>query len=62
VKLKAIASSLTPHTASPLQPNGTSAEYVDVYSPLLKYKAPGCPYCNHYSREDEGHVEDFQEF
>jgi hypothetical protein len=27
--------SLTPHKASPLQPNGTFAEYVDVYSPLL---------------------------
>jgi hypothetical protein len=26
---------LTPHKASPLQPNGTFAEYVDVYSPLL---------------------------
>ena len=26
---------LTPHKASPLQPNGTIAEYVDVYSPLL---------------------------
>jgi hypothetical protein len=27
--------SLTPHKASPPQPNGTFAEYVDVYSPLL---------------------------
>jgi hypothetical protein len=26
---------LTPHKASPPQPNGTFAEYVDVYSPLL---------------------------
>jgi hypothetical protein len=26
---------LTPYKASPLQPNGTFAEYVDVYSPLL---------------------------
>jgi hypothetical protein len=26
---------LTPHKASPLKPNGTFAEYVDVYSPLL---------------------------
>jgi hypothetical protein len=26
---------LTPHKASPLQPNGTIVEYVDVYSPLL---------------------------
>jgi hypothetical protein len=26
---------LTPHKASPLQSNGTIAEYVDVYSPLL---------------------------
>jgi hypothetical protein len=26
---------LTPHKASPLQPNGTIAKYVDVYSPLL---------------------------
>jgi hypothetical protein len=27
--------SLTPHKASPPQPNGTFDEYVDVYSPLL---------------------------
>ena len=27
--------SLTPHKASPPQPNRTFAEYVDVYSPLL---------------------------
>jgi hypothetical protein len=27
--------SLAPHTASLLQPNGTFAEYVDAYSPLL---------------------------
>jgi hypothetical protein len=27
--------SLTPHKASPPQPNGTFAEYVNVYSPLL---------------------------
>jgi hypothetical protein len=27
--------SLTPHKASPPQPTGTFAEYVDVYSPLL---------------------------
>jgi hypothetical protein len=27
--------SLTPHKASPPQSNGTFAEYVDVYSPLL---------------------------
>jgi hypothetical protein len=27
--------SLTRHKASPPQPNGTFAEYVDVYSPLL---------------------------
>jgi hypothetical protein len=27
--------SLTPHKACPLQPNGTFADYVDVYSPLL---------------------------
>jgi hypothetical protein len=53
---------LTPHTASPLQPNRTFAEYVDVYSPLLKHQTPGCPYCNHFSREDEGNAEDFQEF
>jgi hypothetical protein len=26
---------LTPHKASPPQPNETFAEYVDVYSPLL---------------------------
>jgi hypothetical protein len=34
---------LTPHKASPLQPNGTIAEYVDVYSPLLYTTTPpGC--------------------
>jgi hypothetical protein len=27
--------SLTPHKASPPQPNGTFAKYIDVYSPLL---------------------------
>jgi hypothetical protein len=26
---------LTPHKASPLQPNEIFAEYIDVYSPLL---------------------------
>ena len=31
---------LTPHKASPLQPNGTIAEYVDVYSPLLYTPTP----------------------
>ena len=30
--------SLTPHKASPPQPNGTFAEYVDVYSSLLYHK------------------------
>jgi hypothetical protein len=54
--------SLTPHIASPLQPNGTFSEYVDVYSPLLKHQTPGCPHCNHCSGEDEGNEEDFQEF
>jgi hypothetical protein len=53
---------LTPHTASPLQSNGTFAEYVDVYSPLLKHQTLGCTYCNHCLGEDEGNVEDFQEF
>jgi hypothetical protein len=33
--LKATALTLTPHKASPPQPNGTFAEYVDMYSPLL---------------------------
>ena len=33
--LLAIALSFTPHKASPPQLNGTIAEYVDVYSPLL---------------------------
>jgi hypothetical protein len=33
--IKATALSLTPHKASPPQPNRTFAEYVDVYSPLL---------------------------
>jgi hypothetical protein len=54
--------SLTPHIASPLQPNGTFAEYVDVYSPLLKHQTLGCPYYNYCSGEDEGNAEDFQEF
>jgi hypothetical protein len=31
---------LTPHKASPLQPNRTSAEYVDVYSPLIYTPTP----------------------
>jgi hypothetical protein len=30
--------SLTPHKASPPQPNGAFAEYVDVYPPLFLYK------------------------
>ena len=54
--------SLTPHKASPLQPNGTFAEYVDVYSSLLYHKTPGCPRCNHCSGEDEAVEGDFQEF
>jgi hypothetical protein len=54
---------LTPHKASPLQLNETIAEYVDVYSPLLYTPNPlGCPHCNHCLGEDEGVVEDFQEF
>jgi hypothetical protein len=51
---------LTLHKASPLQPNGTIAEYVDVYSPLLYTPNPlGCPRCNHCSGEDEVVEEDF---
>jgi hypothetical protein len=51
---------LTPHKASPPQPNRTIAEYVDVYSPLLYItKPPGCPHCNPCSREDEVVVDDF---
>jgi hypothetical protein len=54
---------LTPHKASPLQPNGKIAEYVDVYPLLLYTPNPlGCPCYNHYSGEDEVVVEDFQEF
>jgi hypothetical protein len=34
---------LTPHKASPLQPNGTIVEYVDVYSPLLYTANPKPP-------------------
>jgi hypothetical protein len=40
---KATAINLTPHKASPLQSNEIFAEYVDVYSPLLSHKIPGCP-------------------
>jgi hypothetical protein len=53
---------LTPHKASPLQPNRTFAEYVDVYSPLLYTPtppSPGCPRCNHCLGEDEAVEEDF---
>jgi hypothetical protein len=54
---------LTPHKASPPQPNETIVEYVDVYSPFLYTPNPlGCPHCNHCSGEDEVVVEDFQEF
>jgi hypothetical protein len=37
-EVKTTCFSLTPHKASPPQPNGAFAEYVDVYSPLLSYK------------------------
>jgi hypothetical protein len=53
---------LTPHIASPLQPNSIFVEYVDMYLPLLRHQTLGCPYCNHCSGENEGNVEDFQEF
>jgi hypothetical protein len=57
---------LSPHKASPLQPNRILAEYVDVYSPLLYTPnpppSPGCPHCNHCSGEDEAVEEDIQEF
>jgi hypothetical protein len=54
---------LTPHKDSPLQPNRTIVEYVDVYSPLLYTpNPPGCPRCNHCSGEDEVVEEDIQEF
>jgi hypothetical protein len=46
-QLKATALRLTSHTTSPLQPNVTFAEFVDVYSPLLKHQTLGFPYCNH---------------
>jgi hypothetical protein len=35
--------SYPPHKASPLQPNRTLAEYVDVYSPLLYTLTPPFP-------------------
>jgi hypothetical protein len=53
---------LTPHKASPPQPNGTIAQYVDVYTPLIYNTTPGCLDCNHFSGHDEVVVEDFQEF
>jgi hypothetical protein len=54
---------LTPHKASPLEPNRTIVEYVDVYLPLLYTPNPSsCPYCNHYLGEDEIVVDDLQEF
>jgi hypothetical protein len=53
---------LNPYTTSPLQPNRTFAEYIDVYSPLLKHQTPACPYCNHCLGEDEGNTEDSHEF
>jgi hypothetical protein len=44
-------------------PNGTIAEYIDVYSLLLKNtKTPGFPHCNPCLGEDEVVAEDFQEF
>jgi hypothetical protein len=54
-----------PHKASPLQPNRTLAEYVDVYSPLLYTPtplSPICQHCNHSLGEDEAVEGDFQEF
>jgi hypothetical protein len=44
---------LTPHKASPLQPNGTFAKYVDVYSTCF-HKTPGCLWCNLCSGKEEG--------
>jgi hypothetical protein len=51
---------LTPYEASPLQLNGTIADYVDVYWTFLYTPTPlDCPHCNHCSGEDEVVVEDF---
>jgi hypothetical protein len=53
---------LTPHKASPPQPNGTFAKYVDVYSPLLSQNTR-LPLCNRCLGKGEGSVEtDLQEF
>jgi hypothetical protein len=61
-QIKSNCFSLTPHTTSPLQPNRTFVEYVDVHSPLLKHKTQGCPHFNHCLGEYEGNTEDFKEF
>jgi hypothetical protein len=54
---------LTPHTASPLYPNGTFAEYVDVYSPLLRnHPTPGCPHYTQCLGGEVGNMKDFEEF
>ena len=53
--------SLTPHKASPLQPNGTFAEYVDVYSPLLSQNTR-LPLVQSMLGKEEGIEVDLQEF
>ena len=54
---------LTPDKSSPPQPNGTFAEYVDVYLSLLyKPPHPGYPHCTQCSGGDVGSMEDFEEF
>jgi hypothetical protein len=51
---------LTPHKASPPQPNGTFAEYVDVYSPLLSQNTR-LPLVQSMLRKEEGVEADLQE-
>jgi hypothetical protein len=44
-------------------PNGTFAEYVDMYSPLFtNHPTLGCPHCTQCSGGEAGNMQDFEEF